>query len=135
MEMKQPRKTVFSKSRVIVIGLAFSVLVLVGAGLFVHALPGRGKAANVAHASGGGGGGCFSTTSPVCHFKDQFANADFQTVSPDGCIVTDAFVFASNNVTRPSTSGSGSFANINLFAFNQCTGVGLVSAFGGSSAI
>src|SRR5215467_6030093 len=75
---------------------------------------------NVAGA-GGGGGGCFSTTSPACTFQSRNAFADFGSVSPDGCIFTDAAVQPFEALNRPG--GTTTLAVfISIFKFDNCAG-------------
>jgi hypothetical protein len=64
--LKEPRKHLFAKGRVLVLSLVFSLL-LVGASLVAPGLLGGSRTANVAHASGGGTppSGTVTVASPV----------------------------------------------------------------------
>ena len=123
MDRKQPRKSWFSRGRIIGIGLVLGTLVLVSAMLVSHALPGASRTGNVAHASGGGGG-CVSTTGPVCTFKGNTAVVDFFLSSPDGCVQTSGFIEVAQNVTHnpPDPTVSGNTAFVSVFQDNFCTG-------------
>jgi len=76
--------------------------------------------------AGGGGGGCFLNSGPVCTVKGLTAYADFSTVSPDGCIVTDAFVNPFQGLTRPGT-GSGTTVFIAEDQYDACTNTPIFS--------
>jgi hypothetical protein len=75
---------------------------------------------NARTVAGAGGGGCFSTGSPVCTFKDHVAMAGFGTVSAGGCLFTEALVAPFESLTSP-----GNVATTNVFVavskFNGCT--------------
>lgn len=90
--------------------------------------------AHTAFGSSSGGGGCFSTSGPVCTFKDHTAFADFTSVSADGCLFTDAFVQPFDNLTSPGHNASQSvYVNINVW--NYCSsGSGGTPAPSGSSS-
>lgn len=81
-----------------------------------------------AHGSGSGGGGsCFPTTGPACTYKGNSSFSDFQTVSSDGCIYTDAEVSVYNSLSRP-----GEVATQSVFLYiskwDSCNDVPLVEA-------
>lgn len=87
--------------------------------------------AHTAFGSSSGGGGCFSTSGPVCTYKDHTAYADFGSVSADGCLFTDAFVQAFDNLTSPGhAAGQSVYVNINVW--NYCA-TGTTGASGFSS--
>ena len=136
MDRTHPRKSWFSKGRVIGIGLLLSTLVLVSAMLVVHALPGASPAANVAHASGGGGGGCATTSGPSCTFKGNTATVDFFLSSPDGCVQTSGFLEVMQNVTHnpPDPTVSGNTAFVSISQNNFCTGT-FLDASGQASGV
>jgi hypothetical protein len=134
--LESPRKSIFSKGRVVAIGLVMSALVLVGAGLVVHFLPANGQTASVAHASGGGGGGCVTTNGPVCTFKGSTALVDFFSASADGCVQTSGFVEAMESVTHnpPGPQVDGTTVFISLFQDDFCNNT-FVDDFGQASGL
>jgi len=75
----------------------------------------------------GSGGGCFSTTGPVCTFKDNNAFADFGSVSSDGCIFTDATIEPFQSLTRPGNTTSQS-AIVFIEKFDVCNNIPLEEA-------
>lgn len=99
-----------------VVGGVVAVLVIAGtltlAALNLH---------NV-HASGTGGGGCYPTTSgPVCTFKGHNATAQFETTA--GCVISDVYVFASDNFSRSGgATAQSSYVYLNTYSYNTCTG-------------
>jgi hypothetical protein len=110
--------------RLVLGGLALVGLVAVVAVLLVAVSP---FGARVAHGGGTGGGGCVSTSGPVCHFQNNFAFADFGSVSSDGCIFTDASVQTFQSLTRPGNITSQAvIVSVNKFDF--CQGTQLESA-------
>ncbi|HEY7354818.1 MAG TPA: hypothetical protein VH590_00085 [Ktedonobacterales bacterium] len=120
----ETRKSLFSRRRILGIGLILSVLVLASAMLVAHALPGANKVANVAHASGGGGGSCVPTSGPSCHFQGNTALVNFFVSSPDGCVQTSGFLEVMQNVTHspPDQTISGNTVFVSLSQDNFCTG-------------
>lgn len=105
------------KRRLVVIGLTSVGLTMIVAVLAVALLAFN---ARTAYGSGSGGGGCFSTTGPACTFNGHQAYADFNSVSADGCIYSDASVQPFDNFTNP-----GHVAKQSVFVFfseyDQCT--------------
>ncbi len=73
------------------------------------------------------GGGCFSTTGPVCTFKDNDAFAHFGSVSSDQCIVTDASLVTFQSLTRPGNT-TGQFVDVFISKFDTCHKVLLEAA-------
>ena len=136
MDRKQPRKSWFSRGRVIGIGLVFGTLVLVSAMLVSHALPGASRVANVAHASGGGGESCVPTSGPSCHFNGNTALVNFFLASPDGCVQTGGFLEVTQNVTHdpPDPAVSGNTVFVSLFQNNFCT-QNTLDGFGQASGV
>jgi hypothetical protein len=116
------------KRRLTVVTLSsVGVAALVGAlGVAALALNAR-----TAFGSSSGGGGCFSTSGPVCTYQNHQAYADFGSVSADGCLFTDAFVEAFDDLTSPGhAAGQSVYVNIN--AWNYCA-TGTTGASGFSS--
>jgi hypothetical protein len=112
------------KRRLALVALSSVVVAALVAGLGITVLA---LGAHTAFGSSSGGGGCFSTGGPVCTYKDHTGYADFGSVSPDGCLFTDAFVQPFENLTSPGHNASQSvYVNINVW--NYCT-----SATGGTS--
>jgi hypothetical protein len=103
------------------------ILVAVAALVSLAVLSPAGRTAHAAALNSSSGGGCFATT-PVCTFKQGFADADFGSVSNDGCIVTDAFVNAFQGVTRPGNT-TGQFAFVGIEKFDVCNNIPLEEAF------
>lgn len=95
------------------------VAVVVGAAVALNARNALG--------AGGGGGGCFLNSGPVCTVKGQSANADFTSVSADGCIVTDAFVSPFQGVTKPG-AGSATMVFVSISRYDVCTNTSIESA-------
>ena len=79
-------------------------------------------------ARAGGGGGTF-------RFKGQSANAHFSSVDPSGCIYTDVFVYASEQIiaTQPGPGTPSSGASLSILQFDACTGTQLIGADGFAS--
>ncbi len=73
------------------------------------------------------GGGCFSTTGPVCTFKNNDAFAHFGSVSSDQCIFTDAVIQAFESLTRPGNA-TGQFVDVFISKFDVCNNVRLDGA-------
>src|SRR5712692_6695070 len=82
----------------------------------------------------------FTTSAPKAHaasgntfvfrFHGMSAQADFDNVSPDGCI--DTFVFVDgfqNTVNKQTFSG----ADVFIGKFDNCAGIPLLEAFGSTS--
>jgi hypothetical protein len=65
-------------------------------------------------------------------FKGQFAEAQFSSVDPSGCVVTDVFIFAVDGTVKETGNPEvTSSAAISVFQFDRCTGMPLfdVTAF------
>lgn len=112
------------KRRLVAVGLAMLGLTAVVAILAVTFLAFN---AHPAFGSGSGGGGCFSTSGPVCTFKDHQAFADFSSVSSDGCIFTDAYVQTFENLTSPGRVASQT-VYLNISQWDNCTGTLIMGA-------
>ena len=131
-----------SKGRLVAAGFIVAVLIVVASVLAVRALPG-GQTAHAASASGvspnsgGGGGGCVSSTTPVCTFHGNGADAFFSSSSPDGCVQTNGSLFAAENVTHspPGPGVSGTTALVFISQFNVCIGTDLLEASGFASGV
>jgi hypothetical protein len=100
------------------LGLTTLVAALVAGVVLFH--PGR------VFGSGTGGGGCFSSNGPSCTFKGHNAFADFGSVSPDGCVFSDASVFVFDNFTNPGRVSTKA-VQVNINVFNNCTGMSIES--------
>lgn len=67
-------------------------------------------------------------------FKGKSADAFFSSIDPTGCVFTDVFVFASDDVTvlhippGPPSSSLGSVASVFISQFDVCNGIDLVVA-------
>lgn len=112
-----------SKRRLLAIGLTVTGLVAViavGAVVMLH--PGT------AHGSGVGGGGCFPTSGPACSFKGNSAFTNFNGVSDDGCIYTQAQVAVFESLTHPGNTSTQTVF-IYYSKWDACNGVPLVEAF------
>lgn len=73
------------------------------------------------HASGTGGGGCYPTTTPACTFSGHNVTAQFESTS--GCVISDVYVFASDNFSRSGgTTTPSSYVYLNTYSYNTCTG-------------
>src|SRR5262249_12730848 len=86
--------------RLIATGVSVVTGTAVVAGLVIAALL-LFNARPVLGSGTGPGGGCVATPQPVCTFHGNNASADFGSVSSDGCIFTEAFIQATESVTRP----------------------------------
>ena len=75
--------------------------------------------------AGGGGGGTF-------RLKGQTANAHFSNVDQSGCIYTDVYVYASEEIvsTQPGPGTPSSGASVSIYQFDACTGTQLLGADG-----
>jgi len=75
--------------------------------------------------AGGGGGGTFK-------LKGQTANAHFSNVDQSGCIYTDIYIYASEEVvsTQPGPGTPSSGASVSIYQFDTCTGTQLLGADG-----
>ncbi len=102
-------------------GLATVALMAVVALLAVTLLPSTGR---TAHASGTGG--CFAISGPVCTFKNQTADARFE--SSNGCVVTDTFAEGFDNLVRPGHNATQT-AFVSIVQFDACSGTLLDEAF------
>lgn len=72
--------------------------------------------------AGGGGGLCQPNgASPACTVKAHNAFAEFESVSPDGCVLSDTSVQAFEAMTKPG-QGPALAVFVMTFAFNNCTG-------------
>jgi len=69
----------------------------------------------------------------IFHFKGKSADAFFS--SSDGCVFTDVFVFASEEIFQnpPGPSSASSGANLFISQFDACTGEQLLAADGFAS--
>jgi hypothetical protein len=92
------------------VGLTAVVAVLAIALVSLNARPAFGS---------GSGGGCFSTTGPVCTFHSANAFADFSSVSPDGCIFTEAGAQPFASLTMPGRAATQSVF-VFVFKFDNC---------------
>ncbi|HEX9036262.1 MAG TPA: hypothetical protein VF808_04665 [Ktedonobacterales bacterium] len=106
------------KRRLVTAGLSSLGLIALVAVLAVAVLALNTR---TAFGSGTGGGGCFSTTGPTCTFKGMSANIDFSTLSPDGCVVTDAFAGPFQNLTAPGHVATQAVM-LDVSQYNICTG-------------
>ncbi len=106
------------KRRLVAVGLSALGLSAIVAVLAVTFLAFN---AHPAFGSGSGGGGCYSTSGPVCTFKGNQVYADFGSVSADGCVFTDAYVQAFDNLTSPGRVASQS-VYMSVSQWNNCTG-------------
>lgn len=130
------RRTILRKGRWIAVGSAVTVLVLVTGVLLATS--------RSTHASSSGGGGvCFSTSGPVCTFKNNDAFAGFGSVSSNsssssssggggggggGCgIFTDANIQPFESLSRPGNTTSQS-AMVFISKFDSCNGIQLEAA-------
>jgi len=71
-----------------------------------------------------------SGTTFVSRFHGLSAQADFDNLSPDGCIDTFVFVDGFQNTVNKQTSSG---ADIFIDQFNNCTSIELLAAFGSTS--
>ena len=71
----------------------------------------------------------------VFHFKGQGADAFFSTTDPSGCIFTDVFVFASEEVFQnpPGPRSASSATSLFISQYDACTGTQLLAADGFAS--
>jgi len=94
---------------------------LVGVLILLLATFGKGITAS----AGGGGGGTFK-------LKGQTANAHFSNVDQSGCIYTDIYIYASEEVvsTQPGPGTPSSGASVSIYQFDVCTGTQLLGADG-----
>jgi hypothetical protein len=67
-----------------------------------------------------------SGSTTVIKFQSKTAFADFDSVSPDGCIETFAFVDGTQSSTNPE-------ADVFIGQYNNCTSTSLLSAYGSTS--
>jgi hypothetical protein len=104
------------KRRLVVVGLTAVSLTAVVAVLAISLLS---LNARPAFGSGSGGGGCLSTTGPVCTFTSTNAFADFNSVSTDLCIVTDASVQPFTSINMPGRAAIQSVV-VSIFKFDNC---------------
>ena len=72
-----------------------------------------------------------SGTTFVFRFHGMAAQADFDNVSPDGCIDTFVFVDGSQNTVNKQTFSS---ADVFIGKFDLCTNTQLLAAFGSTSS-
>jgi hypothetical protein len=108
--------TIRAKWRLLSVGAMLVVLLAGGATIFAinnHS----------AHASGSGGGYCIPNTGPSCTFKGATANVDVEQWDATGCEVTSAGIFATQNITHPTTAGGyqGPSASVHIYRYNYCT--------------
>ena len=94
---------------------------LVGVLILLLATFGKGITAS----AGGGGGGTFK-------LKGQTATAHFSNVDQSGCIYTDVYIYASEEVvsTQPGPGTPSSGASVSIYQFDTCTGTQLLGADG-----
>jgi hypothetical protein len=92
-------------------------------GVLILLLATFGKGINVS--AGGGGGGTFK-------LKGQTASAHFSNVDQSGCIYTDVYVYASEEIvsTQPGSGTPSSGASVSIYQFDACTGTQLLGADG-----
>src|SRR5215213_5767510 len=85
----------------------------------------------LSHPTGAGAGG--GTTNG--HFKDLGAGAYFRSVDPSGCIVTEAFIFATQHYFQspPGRGITEPFISLDIFQNDVCTGTQLFQASGGTT--
>ncbi len=63
--------------------------------------------------------------------KGSLVNASFASTDPSGCIDTEVFVTANDEIARQSTEPtSNGYAAVGVFQQNTCTGTTLLSAYG-----
>jgi len=106
------------KRRLVAVGLSALGLTAVVA---IMAFMFLGLNTRTAFGSGSGGGGCYSTTGPVCTFKGNQASVDFNSVSADGCIYTDAYMSPYENLTSPGRVASQT-VYVSMSQWDNCTG-------------
>ena len=99
------------KTTIKILGVLILLLATFGNGITVSA--------------GGGGGGTFK-------LKGQSANAHFSNVDQSGCIYTDVYVYASEEIvsTQPGPGTPSSGASVSIYQFDACTGTQLLGADG-----
>jgi hypothetical protein len=92
-------------------------------GVLILLLATFGKGINVS--AGGGGGGTFK-------LKGQTASAHFSNVDQSGCIYTDIYIYASEEIvsTQPGPGTPSSGASVSIYKFDACTGTQLLGADG-----
>lgn len=78
--------------------------------------------------AGGGGGGTY-------RFKGLGANAFFSSLDPSGCVSTDVYVYASEQMVKdqPGSGNSSSGVSIFISQYDFCTGTQLLAADGYTS--
>jgi len=99
------------KTTIKIVGVLILLLATFGNGMTVSA--------------GGGGGGTFK-------LKGQSANAHFSNVDQSGCIYTDVYLYASEEIvsTQPGPGTPSSGASVSIYQFDACTGTQLLGADG-----
>jgi hypothetical protein len=107
----ETKKELQMKTTIKIVGVLILLLATFGKGITVSA--------------GGGGGGTFK-------LKGQTANAHFSNVDQSGCIYTDAYVYASEEIvsTQPGPGTPSSGASVSIYQFDVCTGTQLLGADG-----
>ncbi|MEO7839312.1 MAG: hypothetical protein ABIU06_08180 [Anaerolineales bacterium] len=97
------------KTTIKIVGVLILLLATFGKGMTVSA----------------GGGGTF-------RLKGQTANAHFSNVDQSGCIYTDVYIYASEEIvsTQPGPGSPSSGAYVSIYQFDACTGTQLLGAGG-----
>jgi len=105
------KKELHMKTTIKIVGVLILLLATFGNGMTVSA--------------GGGGGGTFK-------LKGQSANAHFSNVDQSGCIYTDVYLYASEEIvsTQPGPGTPSSGASVSIYQFDACTGTQLLGADG-----
>jgi hypothetical protein len=111
------------KLRLAAVSLTAVIVVLTAGLLFLNA--------RTVHGSGTGGGGCFPSSGHTCHFQSDNAYADFSSVSPDGCIFTDATVQPFASLTRPGGTATQTVI-VYISKWDNCQPSGCASVNSGS---
>ena len=77
-----------------------------------------------------------SINTTILDLQGPLVDAAFSYTDPSGCIETDVFVNANNEVAHQSVEAfSKGYAAVSLFQFNLCTNTVLLSAFGEKTAL
>jgi hypothetical protein len=114
----------FVKARLLATGAVVSLVAVAALVAFV-VLPSAGRTAHAATPNSSMGGGCFSPTGPACTFKDNSADAYFQSFSSDGCTLTDASINGFQNLTRPGNMTT-QFAFVSMEEVDICNNFNLL---------
>ena len=115
--------------------MALTTLVVVVALLVGQSLLGFTHSTKAA--GGGGGNGCAGIPQGICQYKGNTAEADFNEISPDGCIQTSFHLTVSEDVTTtppdPRVSGKTAFAYLNQY--DACNNVYVLALTGFASTV